>query len=111
MSTESIEARVARGVALLDEKLPGWIERIDLDKLDLASGCNCILGQTWSKGDDDGRFTAFELQADALGLYGEDENDYGFNAGGEDYFEDRPEYDALTAEWRRVILARRGGAS
>ena len=114
--TDTIQARVACGVALLDEKLPGWVERIDLDTLNLASPCRCILGQTWDLpvGVD---YTAFALHADALDIDGDEEVAYGFNAGGEDWFEDEGEYDALTAEWKRVILARRidrmtmGGAS
>ena len=106
---DTIEARVSRGAALLDEKLPGWVERIDLAKLDLASPCRCILGQTWD-GIPDPESTPFAAHANELDLYDEDENDYGFNAGGVDWFEDQPEYDALTAEWKRVILARRDGA-
>ena len=54
----TMEANVARGVALLDEKDPHWwngkdtppvIERmvghIDLEKLDMGSGFFCVLGQ------------------------------------------------------------------
>lgn len=36
---------VARGAALLDSKLPGWADQIDLDTLEMASGCRCVLGQ------------------------------------------------------------------
>jgi hypothetical protein len=109
MTDTTTPERVARGVALLDEKLPGWVDRIDLDRLDLGSPCRCILGQTWD-GIPDPESTPFAAHANELDLYGEDENDYGFNAGGEDWFADEPEYRALTAEWTRVILARRAGA-
>lgn len=36
---------VAAGAAWLDENEPGWEGRIDLAKLDLSNGCQCVLGQ------------------------------------------------------------------
>lgn len=36
---------VARGMALLDEKVPGWRKRIDLSTLDLSDPSFCIAGQ------------------------------------------------------------------
>ncbi len=36
---------VARGVALLDEKVPGWRERIDFETLDIERPKFCIVGQ------------------------------------------------------------------
>jgi hypothetical protein len=104
--TDTIEARVARGAALLDEKLPGWVERIDLDKLKLSSGCNCVLGQTWDGSTDTG-YSAFGAHADALALGGDDDIEHGFNAGSGNWFTDADEYTALTAEWKCVVLARR----
>ena len=47
--SDTIKARVARGVALLDRTLADWGERIDLDRLNLASPCNCILGQEFAE--------------------------------------------------------------
>lgn len=43
--SDSIEARVARGAAWLDENHPGWERRIDLADLQLSSSCRCVLGQ------------------------------------------------------------------
>ncbi len=37
--------RVQAGTAWLDDALPGWADKVDLDRLNLASSCNCILGQ------------------------------------------------------------------
>lgn len=37
--------RVARGAALLDRTLPGWEHNIDLQRLNLALGTDCVLGQ------------------------------------------------------------------
>lgn len=39
-----MEKEVQRGVALLDERRPGWDSRIDLDRLNLASSVDCVLG-------------------------------------------------------------------
>jgi len=39
------EQRVARGVALLDERVPDWRERIDIGRLDMLDGNACIVGQ------------------------------------------------------------------
>lgn len=41
------EAQIAKGIALLDEKYPGWEEKIDLSILDIGSGCECIVGQLY----------------------------------------------------------------
>jgi len=36
---------VARGVALLDKKVPGWRSMVDLDELDVTGFCSSPLGQ------------------------------------------------------------------
>lgn len=43
--TATIAARVADGVQLLDEHVPGWVDRIDVDRLDVSHPGNCPLGQ------------------------------------------------------------------
>lgn len=110
--TDSIETRVARGAALLDNTLAGWDERIDLDKLDLASPCNCILGQEFAgyadDFNDDG-WTPYDAAMIELPMDGyDDAYHYGFDKL---YGETTAAFRDLTAEWKRVILARRGGAS
>lgn len=40
--------RVARGAAWLDEKYPGWFNKIDLSILDLADCTQCVLGQVYT---------------------------------------------------------------
>jgi len=60
---------VITGPSLLDDKYPGWYKKIDLEKLDMYSAYNCILGQlygTFRKGFrdlhlDDDRFNLEEL--------------------------------------------------
>lgn len=41
----TVEARVAKGAAFLDQKDPEWFLKIDPALLDLESTCNCVLGQ------------------------------------------------------------------
>lgn len=48
-STEMRE-RVARGVALLDEHVPDWRDRIDPNRLNMIDGCRCVLGQVFDAG-------------------------------------------------------------
>jgi len=107
VATDTSETRVARGAALLDEKLPGWDRRIDLDNLHLGSKCDCVLGQEFANdalgplrfGYDVGLVELFngdEAEATRCGFLAERSDDG---------------VELLTAEWKRLILARRGGAS
>ena len=41
--------RVQRGALLLDEKIPGWYAKINLDRLDLENTENCVLGQVFDE--------------------------------------------------------------
>lgn len=42
------ETQIARGVEYLDQKEgPDWVERINLDTLELSSSCNCVIGQLY----------------------------------------------------------------
>jgi hypothetical protein len=124
MSVETIPARVARGAALLDEKLPGWIERIDLDELDLANCFGCVLGQTFFNEWDEAEYTIhaectpydfgaselFDIEASyASVMLAREPGVYGFTGVPEETDKERA-FDALTAEWKRVILARRAGS-
>ncbi|AHH98235.1 hypothetical protein [Kutzneria albida] len=88
----SIEERVARGAALLDEKQPDWFQQIDLDKLKLDCPARCVLGHLYG---------SFDRGAFVLGIAFK-EAAYGF-----DGFEEHSELSALQAEWVRVITARR----
>lgn len=66
------EQCVARGVILLDEKLPGWREAIDWDILDVWSIDKCIIAQL--------RFEGFGGVFKSLGLYSYTEGgQYGFD--------------------------------
>jgi hypothetical protein len=94
--TAAIRDRVARGAALLDEKRPGWDARVDLAVLDLASCRQCVVGQLF--GEEFGNWPYLAgLQALGIPLGA---GRHGFDALDE-------QFPALTAEWRRVIAARR----
>lgn len=76
---------------MLDQRKPGWWRKVDLDELDLAYGNTCVLGQVYK---------SFERGKRKLDL-GDNPwvaRRYGFYA----FFR----WDALTAEWRKVISAR-----
>jgi hypothetical protein len=97
----AFEAEVQRGIALLDQKVPGWRKRIDLDRLDMimglpdSTGCGCILTQVF------GNYWRGLRLLDFDGLDGGDD-DYGFDVAGRDANES---YHDLTAAWRRALTA------
>lgn len=41
------QRRVARGVALLDNKYPGWFEKMNLQRFDLTNEYLCVCGQLY----------------------------------------------------------------
>lgn len=114
------EARVAKGVALLDEKFPGWAEHIDVDTLMIASSNRCVTAQlaAWQSNDPD---TDYRDGMNLLDLTVGECNDgsytmHGFNAETEDaeglpvgYLQHRA-YDTLEAAWKRVISERQATA-
>lgn len=94
MST--ISERVQRGAAWLDTERPGWAGEIDLGQLILSSPCRCVLGQLYGDYVD---APLVDEHGDQAGV------EHGFNAA-----LTGTEYDALEAEWRRVITERRAAA-
>jgi hypothetical protein len=122
---KTIAEQVAAGAAFLDEHDPGWwragVERaIDLETLDLAGDGKCVLGQRCplemlAGSEHDSGYLAF---AGALsGIHGESPaaadavNDWAAALGFQ--WDGSPDsaYAALTAEWKRVIAARRAEAA
>jgi hypothetical protein len=49
---QDVMLRVKRGAALLDERIPGWDQRIDLDTLRIADSGQCVLGQLYTESRD-----------------------------------------------------------
>jgi hypothetical protein len=110
----TVDERVAAGMAVLDARIPDWVDRIDLDRLDMASGihepegfCGCLLAQVDAKAQPSGVGDYLNLRRR---LTGPDDDgfewaiDHGFTADGE-VFED------LTEAWRTAILTRRAAAT
>ena len=106
------DTRVARGAALLDEKLPGWWQRVDLDRLDLSKCTDCVLGQL--TGDYDSMATTLLIgpRANKYPLRGNAKAArLGFTLPPSDAEWLSPmrlaEWAALTAAWKRLIESRR----
>lgn len=123
--------RIARGVALLDERVPGWLARVDADLLDMRSGCfplgddeepeagragcGCVLAQIDYEGENHDHGSYF-LYAGRLGLNAAPTVDsdnhawrYGFTAHPSviSQDDDAPYHnaiDALTDKWKATIL-------
>lgn len=100
---------VARGIALLDEKQPGWFNRIDLEELNLGSCFKCVLGQLFSNvGLNEARSpyskginTIFSGQSN-IGAVGA--GDCGFTLCDNNPAAD---WDELRCTWVRAIVAKR----
>jgi hypothetical protein len=45
--SQFIKRRIARGVKLLDDKMPNWRSKINRKKFLIAEGHDCILGQLY----------------------------------------------------------------
>lgn len=97
----AVAERVAGGMALLDERRPGWLREMAPQWLDIADCLDCTLGQVYGRYDDGMK---------ALGLAGHDAAArLGFTCTVGPSAPDEiaeAEFAALTAEWRRAIEAR-----
>lgn len=101
-------ARVQRGAALLDEKWPTWVQDIDLDTLDIASGRSCMSAQYYQHVTPEGdKVAPWDCWDEGRALFGLDEDQYeehGFNAP-------RAAVIAtLNRLWRYLITERRSAA-
>lgn len=96
----TIEESVALGAALLDERLPGWSEQVEIEELNMVSGAYCVLGQVfgdyldgvadlWESAMNDVHRTDLAIE-------------HGFDTeGGND------DYELLRAEWTEQVARRR----
>lgn len=89
-----IDRRVLRGAKLLDERMPGWEEKIDLEHFWLQDGCLCILGQLYNHYSI-GCYTLFEESFPSFNIV----EGYGFFALNRDV-------DVLEKSWRILIAER-----
>lgn len=99
----TIAERVAAGVRWLDVNRPGWDDQIDLTRLVLSSPCFCVLGQLDGSYDESPALDEID-DPDTLGFNADARPDLGLRG-----FSDRmmADFEALDAEWKRVIAGRR----
>jgi hypothetical protein len=90
---------VARGVAFLDEWVPGWRQRILLDELSMSSCKRCVVGQLL------GDFDDLELLGDTAWLR---PAHFGFDLSDGSLPDTLATWDVLTDAWREAIA---GGAA
>lgn len=94
---------VQRGMALLDEQCQGWLGRIDTSLIDASSPYNSVLGQLY------GHFLVAydDIHLPIESLY-EGERTRAARCGFELTHpdENQANYDLLSDEWRRAIIAR-----
>lgn len=97
--------KVAKGAALMDKELPGWEQKIDLDRLDLGDFRCCIIGQAHPR----------QFYHEALHELFQTKNaiqlsqDHGFSVDVHDLplKEKDKRYALLTEEWKAYIQERR----
>lgn len=97
---------IRKGLALLDQYRPGWVEKVDINTLDLASGLDCIIAQVGES-----IYYSTNLQAlvnDSGVAYSDLDANYGFSldSSNEDF-----DYDDLTSEWRILVAQRQAQPS
>jgi hypothetical protein len=83
-----LDDQVRDGAALLDERIIGWRDLVDVPRLDVGSACRCILGQV---------FGDFYDGVHELGISYRSAIRLGFETNSND------EYAALNDAWRREL--------
>lgn len=78
--------RAAAGATMLDERVPGWHDKIDLTTIEIVSGTRCILGQLYG---------TYGIGLKELSL--NESYRFGFTAGSDD----------LNQAWRDEVARRR----
>lgn len=101
------QEQIEKGAKLLDEKLPEWLEKQKLSKLNLRMPCNCILGQAYpEKNYSNALWDLFPGQYDQL----QASIEHGFSINNKRERtdeEDTQEWRQLTNEWKSYIIERR----
>jgi hypothetical protein len=93
MTDTRVDRYVADGAAWLDGQLPGWEDRVNLDRLFMWSPSHCVAGQVF------GRVLGYRHVVRTLGWPGTPE--HGFCASDDGLSSD------LDVAWRKLIVARR----
>ena len=121
-----IETKVARGARWLDEVVPDWWKRIDVDNLDLSDGYECICGQLFREEGAARKESGYNyawnslfaqanawitglvksLDPDATADEIEERRAKVAASLGFDNWDRRNHYSALQREWKKVIKSR-----
>jgi len=76
-----IDECIARGVALLDARRPGWYRDVDIDILDMCAPDVCILGQLYGSYSDGKWLLGLEFRSGGrygFDVYEDDDGDWSF---------------------------------
>jgi hypothetical protein len=88
------------GATLLDAKAPDWLEKIDLDKLNVATHSFCVLAQV---------FGSYTEGLRKLGLTDEEAKNHGFQTRHERTPQEHALYrEQVNAAWRWEVIRRTG---
>src|SRR5579859_4505816 len=96
-----------KGAALLDERMPGWAAKVDLDTFQIMSTERCILAQVYDSDYWSGKnelFTEDELDVPTF------DATYPPYAFGFDYYSGGASPASLDAEWRELVSERQSKA-
>lgn len=132
MANDNEIKAAATGAALLDERIPGWYNDIDIYSLDVSDACKCVMGQIGNARvplDERGASNPYgvtspycagltllwpgyydddaaeeSIDTDAAELHGFEHDTFGDVFGGLG-----TQYDGLTEAWKAEILRRREG--
>lgn len=69
-----VRERVEAGAAILDQQVPDWVEKVDLEELDIASGSCCVAAQA-VEGFEGDYMNAWEYAMFAWGITTPEEGD------------------------------------
>jgi hypothetical protein len=98
VTIDEARERVARGAALLDEKEPGWRQKVNPELLEMRSECGCIIGQAL----DDPVYARGLLR---LGIDEEDEDSrHGFDVSPGEGWSWHASYELLQQAWLELLV-------
>jgi len=92
---------VHRGAQLLDEKMPVWFQKIDLDKLCMSDGTVCVLGQLFAEQGGRVMVDGFTFGMDLLDWSDEEGGLHGFSLYG-----NNGDWQELDRLWMAEVKAR-----
>lgn len=111
MSEIDYEARVAKGIALLDEKVPGWPDKINLNRLNIGNASFCVTAQLsgendWILGMEQLGLEQGEFNTGSYTMHGFNVEAYGASTIDDDDYDGYDALATLNNIWEREITAR-----